>query len=129
MSTRLVPGLGSIPSRSTKLTKGLMLKAHWHRCIKCAEIWPHHSKETSCDEPERCPKCRAVLTKGSAYYIVEIDTLVEESAYDNHKQHGIKSYSVISVDDDGAFEIDRAYRTVKEALRAWPEAIPPVIRA
>ena len=72
-----------------------------------------------------CPTCEKILTPNPTYYIVEIDTLVEESAYDNYKQPGIKAYSIISVDQDGAHEVDRAYRTVKEALRAWPEAIPP----
>lgn len=65
------------------------------------------------------------MTTPSTYYIVEIDTLVEAEHYNDPDTGGLKSYSVILVNGDGAKEVDRAYRSVKEALRQWPEAIPP----
>jgi len=58
-------------------------------------------------------KCKSCLTKKPAYYIVGINNLSRDQ------------FSVIKVDDYGAFEVDRAYRNVREALEQWPEAIPP----
>ncbi len=65
------------------------------------------------------------LTSSPRYYILEVDTLVEEDHYDDPHQPGLKAYSVIKIDDNGAHEVDRAYRGVKEALEVWPEAMPP----
>jgi hypothetical protein len=80
--------------------------------------------EFQCRPPSfHCTWCDT-LTDDPVYYIVEIDTLVESDSYDNPRQPGLKAYSIIKI-DNGAHEVDRAYRSVKEALEAWPEAIPP----
>lgn len=65
------------------------------------------------------------LTALPAYYIVELDTLVDSEAYDDPAQPGLKAYSIIKIDENGAFEVDRAYRSIQEALEAWEFAIPP----
>lgn len=68
---------------------------------------------------------RALLTKLPVYYILEVDTLVEEEYYDEPDAQGLKAYSIIKITENGAFEIDRAYRNIQEAMEAWPEAMPP----
>lgn len=66
------------------------------------------------------------LTSKPSYYIVEVDTLLDDQAYDSPTQPGLKAYSIIKVDESGAHEVDRAYRNVREALEAWPHAVPPI---
>ena len=65
------------------------------------------------------------MTEEKKYYIIELDTLKEEDFFEYPDSEGLKSYSIIIVDENGAFEVDRAYRSVSEALESWPEAIPP----
>lgn len=65
------------------------------------------------------------LTSERKFYILAVDTLVDCEAYDGSDDSGVKAYSVILIDESGAHEVDRAYRSVSEALYCWPEAIPP----
>lgn len=83
-------------------------------CLGCGSSVPPHIK-----------KCNDCLTSERRYYILEVDTLVDSQDYDDPTSPGLKAYSIIIVDKNGAHEIDRAYRNVVEALEAWPEAVPP----
>lgn len=73
--------------------------------------------------PVRCNEPLPCLTHGPKYYIVPITTTLVDLASDEDSI--METYSIIKITEKGAYEVDRAYRSVKEALEAWPHAIAP----
>jgi hypothetical protein len=61
-------------------------------------------------------------------YIVEICQVIGEHAviYLEDRNEPVESlYAVVSIAERGACVVDTCYRSVAEAQKAWPEAIPP----
>jgi hypothetical protein len=61
-------------------------------------------------------------------YIVEMSQVFgdETMIYLESEGRAVKSlFAILEISDGGASIIDNCYRTIGEAQRAWPEAIPP----